>query len=58
MISPKSIGPIELKFNMNASNGKETNICVNGFNHMLKMAATLIYDKTPLKSSSPESESK
>ena len=57
MISPKTIGPIEPKFHMKISNGKETNIHINGFSHMLKMAATHIYDKTHLNSSSPEPES-
>ena len=45
----KTTGLIELKFHMETPYDARTKTYSNGLGHMTKMAATLIYDKTPLK---------
>ena len=51
MFSSATTGTIKLK-----SHDAEMKVCSNGPGHMTKMAATPIYGKNPLKSSSPEPE--
>ena len=51
IFSSETTGPIKLK-----SKDAGTKVCSNGPGHMTKMAATPIYVKNPLKSSSPELE--
>ena len=46
--------PIKAKFYVEPPWEEGIKVCINGPDHMTKMAATLIYGKKPLKSSSPE----
>ena len=52
----ETTGPIKLKFYMETPRDAGTKVCSNGPDHMTKMAATPIYGKNSLKSSSPEPE--
>ena len=46
---------VEFKFHMETPQDVGTKVCSNSLDHMTKMAAMPIYDKSPLKSS-PEPE--
>ena len=50
------MGPIGLKFHVKTPYDKSAKIYTKYFGHMTKMAATPIYGKNLLKSSSPEPE--
>ena len=51
-----NVGPIGLKFHVKNPYDKSAKIYTKYFGHMKKMAATPIYGKNLLKSSSPEPE--
>ena len=56
IVFSQTIYPIELKFHVKTPYDKLAKISSKYFCHMTKMAATPIYGKNPLKSSSPEPE--
>ena len=49
IVFSQTIGPIELKFQLETSYNKLAKIYANSFGHMTKMADMLIYGKNPLK---------
>ena len=55
IFSSETTEPNKFKFHMETPKGAGTKVCSNGPGHMTKMAATLIYGETSLKSS-PEPE--
>ena len=56
LVFSQTIGPIGLKFHVKNPYDKSAKIYTKYFGHMTKMAATPIYGKNLLKSSSPEPE--
>ena len=56
LVFSQTIGPIGLKFHVKTSYDKSAKFYTKYFGQMTKMAATPIYGKNLLKSSSPEPE--